>query len=131
MNNKKNLLLVEDDILSVKFFDMYFSRFFNVVIANSVEKFYNEIKSETIFDIIVMDISLQDDKDGLQLTRELRSTKRYCNCPIVALTANVFKHDEILAFKAGVTKFLRKPIESSILLKELMEVLEKPGTIFL
>jgi DNA-binding NtrC family response regulator len=66
MNNKKNLLLVEDDILSVKFFDMYFSRFFNVVIANSVEKFYNEIKSETIFDIIVMDISLQDDKDGLQ-----------------------------------------------------------------
>jgi two-component system, sensor histidine kinase and response regulator len=130
MENKVNMLLVEDDSLSVKFFVMYFSRFFEIEVADTVQKFYNAIKSETLFDIIVMDISLQDDKDGLQLTRELRATERYCDCPIVALTANVFKHDEISAFKAGVTKFLRKPIESSILLKELMEVIEKPGTVF-
>jgi len=130
MNEKPNLLLVEDDVLSIKFFNLYFSRFFNIVVADTVEKFEKAIESEIKFDIVVMDISLQDDKDGLQLTRELRATKNYCNCPIVALTANVFKHDEISAYKAGVTKFLRKPIENSRLLKELLEVLEKPGTVF-
>lgn len=72
-----------------------------------------------------MDISLRDEKDGMQLTRELRTSSKYKYSPIIALTANIFKQDELDAYDAGVTKFLRKPIANHLLLKELRGVLEK------
>jgi len=119
MNARPKILIVEDDTLSLKFYKLYLSRFFNLVLAESVEDFYNAINSEIVFDLILMDISLRDDKDGLQLTAELRASEKYKDCPIIALTANIFKHDELAAYKAGITKFLRKPINNNILLKEL------------
>jgi len=72
-----------------------------------------------------MDISLRDEKDGLQLTRELREMQQYKDCPIIALTANVFKKDELAAYEAGVSKFLRKPIENEKLLSEIYAALNR------
>ena len=123
MNGKPKMLIVEDDELSLKFFSLYLSKNFDLTLAISVEEFYNAIKSDTIYDIILMDISLRDVKDGLQLTKELRAIEEYKNCPIIALTANVFKRDELAAYEAGITKFLRKPIENEKLLFELTKSL--------
>jgi CheY-like chemotaxis protein len=46
----------------------------------TVAEFYNAINMGVKFDIILMDISLRDEKDGLQLTRELREMDLYKNC---------------------------------------------------
>ena len=124
MNDKPKMLIVEDDELSLKFFNLYLSKSFDLTLAMSVEEFYKAIRSDKIFDIVLMDISLRDSKDGLQLTKELRSIEEYKNCPIIALTANVFKRDELAAYDAGITKFLRKPIENEKLLLELTKALE-------
>jgi CheY-like chemotaxis protein len=125
MCSKPNLLIVEDDELSLKFYRLYLERYFNLTLADSVENFYIAINSDLKFDVILMDISLRDEKDGMQLTRELRNSSKYKHSPIIALTANIFKQDELDAYDAGVTKFLRKPIANHLLLKELRSVLEK------
>lgn len=119
MNTIPNLLIVEDDELSIKFFRLYLSKKFNLTLASTVEEFYKAINSSLTFDIILMDISLRDEKDGLQLTQELRSNHKYKNCPIIALTANVFKRDEEAAYDAGINKFLRKPVDIEKLKYEL------------
>ena len=120
MIGKPKLLIVEDDELSINFFRLYLSKTFDLTLVLSVEEFYDAIKSDMIFDIVLMDISLRDVKDGLQLTKKLRMIDEYRNCPIIALTANVFKRDEIAANEAGITKFLRKPLENEKLLSELI-----------
>ena len=124
MDSKPKMLIVEDDELSLKFFSLYLSKNFELTLAISVDQFYEAIRSDKIFDIVLMDISLRDSKDGLQLTKELRSIDEYKNCPIIALTANVFKRDELAAYDAGITKFLRKPIENEKLLFELNKALK-------
>ena len=124
MNGKPKMLIVEDDELSLKFFNLYLSKSFDLTLAMSVEEFYKAISGDQIFDIFLMDISLRDTKDGLQLTKELRAIEEYKDCPIIALTANVFKRDELAAYDAGITKFLRKPIENEKLLQELTNALE-------
>lgn len=123
MDSKPKMLIVEDDELSLKFFRLYLSKTFDLTLVKSVEEFYSAINSGIKFEIILMDISLRDEKDGLQLTRELRTMEPYKDCPIIALTANVFKRDESAAYEAGVTKFLRKPIENEKLLSELKSAL--------
>ena len=116
-------MIVEDDELSLKFFRLYLSKMFDLTMARNVEEFYDAINSGIKFDLFLMDISLRDEKDGLDLTRELRATETYKDCPIIALTANVFKQDEAAAYEAGVTKFLRKPVENDTLLAELNNAL--------
>lgn len=116
----KNILIVEDDELTLKFLSKYLSRYFNVTLAQTPDIFYEVIKTNK-FDLILMDISLRNKIDGLQLTKELRNLDEYKNCPIVVLTANVLKRDEKAAFEAGVTKFLRKPIDNQVLLDELLD----------
>ena len=123
MNSKPAILIVEDDELSLKFFKLYLSKMFDLTMARTVEEFYQAVNSEKRFDLFLMDISLRDEKDGLELTKELRETQRYKDCPIIALTANVFQRDEAAAYEAGVTKFLRKPIENDKLLAELNKAL--------
>ena len=125
MTSKPKLLIVEDDELSLKFFELYLSKYFELTLALGVEEFYKAIKADSIFDVVLMDISLRDVKDGLQLTKELRMIDEYKDCPILALTANVFKRDEMAAYAAGITKFLRKPIENEKLLSEIMKVINK------
>ena len=66
-----------------------------------------------------MDLSLRGSKDGLELTRELRQMRNYEKTPVFAVTANALKRDEDAAYKAGVNKFLRKPIDNKVLLDEI------------
>lgn len=123
MNTLPNLLIVEDDELSMKFFGLYLSKKFNLTLATTVDEFYSAINSSTFFDVILMDISLRDTKDGLQLTQELRQIKKYKDCPVIALTANVFKRDETAAYDAGINLFLRKPIDNQKLLNALLSAI--------
>jgi len=118
LDNSKKLLIVEDDDLTLKFFQIYLGKYFNLTCCKSSEEFYENISKQQ-YDLLIMDLSLRGSKDGLELTKELRSMKNYETTPVFAVTANALKRDEDAAYKAGVSKFLRKPIDNKILLGEL------------
>ncbi len=124
MNEKPRLLIVEDDSENQKVLRALLKRNFDIDICDSETTFY-ECLSAKEYDIILMDISLRGDKDGLELTTEVRQNPQYSKLPIVALTAHAFQKDKDNAYKSGVDFFLTKPVQSKYLLESLNMVLEK------
>lgn len=119
MIEKKNLLIVEDDPDNQKLLSMLLRNSYHVDVCDNAKSFYETLNQET-FDIILMDISLNGNKDGLQLSRELKANPKFKTIPIVVLTAHAFQKDKDDAYNAGIDLFLTKPI----LKKHLLEALD-------
>jgi len=117
-NQKHKLLVVEDDEDSQRFLTIFLKREFEISMSNSADTFYDKLENDT-FSIILMDVSLRGEKDGLQLTRELKKNDKYKHIPIVALTAHAYQRDRTEALKAGVDAFLTKPVKNELLLETL------------
>lgn len=60
--------------------------------------------------LIMMDIQLPG-KDGLQLSRELKSNPEYKDIIIIATTAYAMKHDKEKILAAGCDDYISKPID--------------------
>lgn len=123
-NSKPTILIAEDDLENQKFLRILLKKYYEVEICDNADD-CSELMMGKKFDIILMDISLKGDKDGLQITRELRADPRYKHIPIVGLSAHAFQRDKDNAYAAGIDIFLTKPTEAGTLLKCLSEALEK------
>lgn len=121
---KPRLLIVEDDYENQKFLQIFLRRRFDLEICDSADSFYEQLEKDN-FDIILMDISLKGEKDGLQLTQEIRKIKKYKNLPVVGLSAHAFQKDKENAYNAGVDIFITKPVQNDILMDTLWEALGK------
>lgn len=76
-------------------------------------------------DIIFMDIQMPK-MDGLtatQIIRDYESNNQLSRTPIIALTANVELEHKLASEQAGMDGFANKPIDVSILTKEMARVL--------
>ncbi|MBS3946347.1 MAG: response regulator [Melioribacter sp.] len=121
---KKRLLFVEDDVNTQNIYKRMFSDHFRIEICDNDQTFYSLI-NKFKFDIILMDISLKGIKDGLQLTKEIKSNDEFKHIPVICLTAHAFPQDRENAFNAGVDEFLTKPIEAARLLQVLLNATVK------
>ncbi len=129
MDKKKpRLLVVEDDLENQKFLRIFLKRNFELEVCDSAESFYVKL-NENKYDIILMDISLRGEKDGLQLTKELRSQEKYKNIPIVGLSAHAFQRDRDNAYQAGIDIFITKPAQGNFLLENLLTALKQKSGI--
>lgn len=124
MIKKANLLIVEDDSENQKYLSMLLRNFYEVDICDSADSFYEKIENKK-FDLILMDITLNGRKDGLQLTREVRSHPEFKTIPIVVLSAHAFQKDKDNAYKAGIDLYLTKPVFKNHLLEALENVLRR------
>ncbi|PJA95383.1 MAG: hypothetical protein CO129_11995 [Ignavibacteriales bacterium CG_4_9_14_3_um_filter_34_10] len=111
---KPKLLIVEDDYESQSFLKIFFRNDYDTTIVESESGFHNVI-SEKSFDLILMDISLPNGKDGIELTKEIKSNPATSKTPIVCLTTHAFLKDKARAMEAGADYFLAKPVENKIL----------------
>lgn len=72
------------------------------------------------FDLIMMDVRLPE-LDGLEVTRRIRAREgEGDHIPILAVTANVSRDDEVACLQAGMDFFLPKPVR----LEQLVEALQ-------
>jgi CheY-like chemotaxis protein len=123
-NQKYKLLVVEDDEDSQRFLKLFLKREFIISMCNSGETFYKELVKDQ-FDVILMDVSLRGEKDGLQITREIKNDEKYKNIPVVALTAHAYQRDKAEALKAGVNYFLTKPVKNETLMETLQTAIKE------
>ena len=110
----KKALLIEDDELTQRTIKKIFSDEFAVDVCDSAEYFYQHYITNA-YDIIIMDISINGDKHGLDLTKELKQHPNFSQIPILCLTAHAFPKDRSLAMEAGVDMFLVKPVKKNLL----------------
>ena len=73
-------------------------------------------------DIILMDISLRGDEDGLQLTRRIRENPAYADLPIIAVTAHASAENRRMVLEAGCDDFITKPVPKVKLLEAIQRV---------
>ncbi len=115
-----NVLLAEDNAVNQKVAKALLEKMgCHAYIANNgVEAL--DIAQRFSIDVILMDMQMPD-MNGLEATRELRSSKHehLKTIPIIALTANATSQDKEACLNAGMNDFLSKPFKPDSL-KELL-----------
>lgn len=86
-----------------------------------------DILEQQQFAIILMDIQMPG-ISGLETTERIRKRWPKLTTPIIALTANAMKDDEVLYIEAGMNACLTKPIKLDVLDKTLQYWLKTPIT---
>mmetsp|Transcript_13676 Transcript_13676/g.20820 ORF Transcript_13676/g.20820 Transcript_13676/m.20820 type:complete len:302 (+) Transcript_13676:95-1000(+) len=80
-------------------------------------------------DLIVSDIRMPGEMDGLNLLRRIRENKRLQGIPVVLLTAKSQIQDRIAAYKAGTDVYLTKPFDPQELLSIVTNSIKRYKTI--
>lgn len=115
MDVKNNLapkiLVVEDELVHQKYLDYILKDGYELTFAKNGLNALDLARS-IYFDLIIMDINLGKDLNGLEVLRELRKIKGYSGIPIIAATANVMKGHKELFLSGGFTHYISKPFKA-------------------
>ncbi len=125
----RRLLLVEDNMINMEIANMILLQAgFVVETAENGKIALDKVSSSEpgYYDAILMDIQMPV-MDGYEATRKIRALNNtdLANIPILAMTANAFKEDELAALEAGMQAHIAKPVDVGLLLKTLTAVLAK------
>jgi PAS domain S-box-containing protein len=119
-----SLLVVEDDHETQKFLNLVLSEDFTMFFADCADDAWDILHSERI-DIVLMDISLRGDEDGLSLTRRIRADESIARTPVIAVTAHAFTEDKRRSYEAGCDDYLAKPFRTQQLRDRIDRQLSK------
>jgi len=121
--DKPKLLIVEDDYENQKFLTLFLGRYFEVDSCDSSESFY-DLLNKNKYDLFLMDISIKGQKDGLELTKEIRLNPTVSSIPVVCYTAHAYREDRLNALEAGCNEYISKPSNIYSLLQTLLHHVE-------
>ncbi|MFQ6605969.1 MAG: response regulator [Fidelibacterota bacterium] len=116
----KYILIVEDDPSNQKFFHYALNRYFDICLADSFETALDQLNEKNV-EVIILDLAIHGEKDGLELTRHLRASEKWNVVPILAVTAHVMKYNKEDVLRAGCNMFFTKPID----IKELSMIIHQ------
>ncbi|MCF7807129.1 MAG: response regulator [Candidatus Marinimicrobia bacterium] len=120
-NKPTRVLVVEDDPNSQKLAELILKKDFELYFAESVYDAKCVLESNKI-QIILLDLSLKGNEDGLDLARYVRNDSPYKLIPIIALTAHAFTTDREKCFEVGCNEFLTKPFRRTDLIELIYEL---------
>lgn len=110
-NNKKILVVEDDDISQFLIKKMLENLSFDVTIAsNGIEAL--EILAEQKFDLILMDIEMPV-ISGFETVRRIQSSNfdnESKNTPIIGISANPFENNKDVYLNQGLKDYITKPI---------------------
>ena len=124
----KRLLLVEDNAINMEIARMILEQAGFMVETAENGKIAVDLVSASepgYYDAILMDIQMPV-MDGYEATRQIRGleNRALAAVPILAMTANAFKEDEIAAEEAGMQAHIAKPVDVGVMMKKLTAVLQ-------
>lgn len=120
--DKIQVLLVEDDIPTQDFMVMALGKRFQLLTAVSADE-AREVLSQHHVDIILMDLSIRGEEDGIMLTKDIRTRDQWKHIPIIALTAHAYDRDRENSLQAGCNAYFPKPFNRAELLGEIDNLL--------
>jgi ABC-type sugar transport system substrate-binding protein/DNA-binding response OmpR family regulator/nitrogen-specific signal transduction histidine kinase len=117
---KHSLLVIEDNMDLVTFLKSKLSGEYVVHTSDGSDAF--EKAMEIVPDIIICDINLVD-KDGYEISKELKKDLRTSHIPIIILTAQSNKESVLKGLQSGVDQYLTKPFSLAILKQSISSLL--------
>ncbi len=117
------ILIVEDDFTSQELFKLLLGKNYDISICDEEKGFFAFVERIKA-DVVLMDIFLKGEKNGLELIQYLRKNSIYHkHTPIICYSAHVFSQDKINALNAGADIFLAKPVSNELLVETIETVL--------
>lgn len=114
----KRVLILEDSVIVSKLLaSLLKAKGFEVTECESVSQAKSNLKG---LDLAILDYQLPDGT-GLEIAEELKRNRP--DIPIFLLTARGSHVSEDMASKAGIKKYLEKPIDPEILMEHIDEFL--------
>jgi two-component system, sensor histidine kinase and response regulator len=121
---KKSILIVEDDWNSQRYYEYMLSPDYDIFTASTAGSAFSMLQ-EYSFDLVLMDIMLIGEEDGLSLTRRLRAVEKCRSLPVIAISAYAFPADKSKALEAGCSDFLAKPVKKDDLINMINRYLKR------
>lgn len=105
----KKILVVEDDLILNLLYESYMEKLgFETTGELVYGKTAVELAKKINPDLILMDIALEGEMDGIQAMHEIR---KFSDVPVIYITGNSDPHHKERAKKTGYIDYLIKPIE--------------------
>lgn len=118
------ILVVDDDRQIVRLVQSYLQQSgFTVLTAYDGEEALHAIRREKP-DLVVLDLMLPK-RDGLEITRILRSDESLATMPILMLTARFEDLDKILGLELGADDYLTKPFNPQEVVARVKAILRR------
>lgn len=124
MNEKKSILIVDDDLDIIEF--LSFSLEKDGYLVKTAESGNQALKLVTSFvpDIILLDVMMPE-MDGIETCAEFRKIAELDNTMIVFLTARNEDYSQLAGFSAGADDYISKPIKPKLLSARLTALLRR------
>ena len=116
--DKSLILLVENDPGSQKLVEFFLKEKYDLCFAVSVGEAKEQLKKYPV-DLVLLDLSLVGNEDGLGLVRWMRKSENWKKTPVIATTAHAFTTDQNNCLAAGCNDYLSKPIKREKLLEKI------------
>ncbi|MFQ6678475.1 MAG: response regulator [Fidelibacterota bacterium] len=113
-SKKKNILVVEDDLNSQLLVKFFLRDTYEFCFADSVATAKDCLEKNPV-ELILLDLSLVGNEDGLDLVRWMRTSEKWKKTPVIATTAHAFTTDRDNCMNAGCDDYLPKPITRAAL----------------
>jgi PAS domain S-box-containing protein len=117
----KRVLLVEDNRVNQMLASHILKKLGMLVeVANNGEESIACLNRAS-YDVVLMDIQMPV-MNGLEATRLIRKDPRFASLPIVAMSAGVTLEEQSACDEVGMTGFIGKPIDTTLLTRKLVEL---------
>ncbi|MCK9424993.1 MAG: ATP-binding protein [Ignavibacteriaceae bacterium] len=103
-----NILLVEDNELNLDTFRIFLKNIAMLEIAET-PKLALQLAGTIIFDLVLIDIKLSNNKNGIELMKEIKRMTGYNEIPFIATTGYALRGDKETFLKVGFSDYLSKP----------------------
>lgn len=122
-NKTKTILIVEDDLMSFKFFEVVLHNLgYKYILAQDGEEAIRMCKENKDIDLVLMDINMPV-LNGYEATKAIKQFLP--NLPIIAQTAFATAGDREKSLAAGCDDYITKPINKDELIKMIGKYLNK------
>jgi CheY-like chemotaxis protein len=109
-SNSQTLLIAEDDEVNFYLLKNILSKEYNIIHAKNGEESIWLLKENPAISLILMDIKMPGEFDGLEATKKIREFNT--EIPIIAQTAYAQNSDKIEALEAGCNDYISKPFSA-------------------
>jgi two-component system, OmpR family, alkaline phosphatase synthesis response regulator PhoP len=127
------ILVIDDEANIVRLMRDYLEQAgYKIFTAFNAETGLHILRRESI-DLLVLDLGLPD-RDGWDLTRQIRADRQLAALPVIMLTARVDDSDKIIGLELGADDYITKPFNPSEVVARVRAVLRRASiekTIFL
>ncbi|MCL2216363.1 MAG: hybrid sensor histidine kinase/response regulator [Defluviitaleaceae bacterium] len=114
---RKNIFLVDDEIINLKMGKNALSDFYNVFALDSGESML-ELLDVVLPDLILLDVNMPD-MNGYEAIRQVKENERTAGIPVIFLTSINEKEMELKGLSMGAVDYITKPFSALLLLKRI------------